>query len=174
MAARWDYIEYLVSRGAFLNVKDAYGRTPLHAAVSGGPRCVRAAVALIKRGADLLASDHRGTTPLDALCCSDERMSALVSAAIEAVIVATKRAAEEAMVFKAAAEAGKAAAERAAAEALAGKAAAEAAVTAALCLFERKYRYCSGVDRSRCRHLLQEQRWTDVRPFLTLHSRKSV
>jgi hypothetical protein len=141
-------IECLVSRGASLSVKDEYGRTPLHAAVSGGPMCVRAAVALIKRGADLLASDHFGTTPLHALLAfdhrcgrllrsiwsSDHRMSAVVSAARETLSVAIERAAEEAMVYKTAAEAGKAAAERAAseaAEAMAGKAAAEAEKAAA-------------------------------------------
>ena len=120
-------IECLVSRGASLSVKDEYGRTPLHAAVSGGPMCVRAAVALIKRGADLLASDHRGVTPLHALLAFNDRCGGVLRFAIE-------RAAQEAMVYKTAAEAGKAAAERAAseaAEAMAGKAAAEAGKAAA-------------------------------------------
>lgn len=52
-----------LSRGDDLNVKDEYGRTPLHAAAEEG--WTHFAATLIERGADIQVRDTEGDTPLD-------------------------------------------------------------------------------------------------------------
>ena len=53
----------LLTQGAEVNARNAYGWTPLHiAAVGGDPAVV---VLLLQHGADVHAQSHIGTTPLD-------------------------------------------------------------------------------------------------------------
>jgi ankyrin repeat protein len=53
----------LLAKGAEVNVRNAYGWTPLHIAAAGGDPGVIAL--LLHHGADVHAQSHIGTTPLD-------------------------------------------------------------------------------------------------------------
>jgi ankyrin repeat protein len=53
----------LLTRGAEVNARNAYGWTPLHVAAAGGDPAVVAL--LLQHGADVHAQSHIGTTPLD-------------------------------------------------------------------------------------------------------------
>jgi ankyrin repeat protein len=53
----------LLTRGAEVNARNAYGWTPLHIAAVGGDPAVVAL--LLRHGADVHAQSHIGTTPLD-------------------------------------------------------------------------------------------------------------
>jgi len=52
----------LISKGANVNAKDIYGRTPLH--FIGLNICINIGVLLISKGADLNAKGYKGYTPL--------------------------------------------------------------------------------------------------------------
>ncbi|GKT47789.1 ankyrin-1 [Colletotrichum spaethianum] len=58
-----EIVETLLRFGAFLDVQDAKGETPLHLAVAHGQRKVK--TLLVKRGADVRMLSSRGSTPLD-------------------------------------------------------------------------------------------------------------
>lgn len=53
----------LLTQGAEVNARNAYGWTPLHVAAVGGDPAVVAL--LLQHGADVHAQSHIGTTPLD-------------------------------------------------------------------------------------------------------------
>ena len=56
-------MEALLAKGAEVNVRNAYGWTPLHIAAAGGDPVVVAL--LLKHGANVHAQSHIGTTALD-------------------------------------------------------------------------------------------------------------
>ena len=53
----------LLTHGAEVNARNAYGWTPLHVAAAGGDPAV--VTLLLQHGADVHAQSHIGTTPLD-------------------------------------------------------------------------------------------------------------
>jgi ankyrin repeat protein len=53
----------LLTQGAEVNARNAYGWTPLHVAAAGGDPAVVAL--LLQHGADVHTRSHIGTTPLD-------------------------------------------------------------------------------------------------------------
>lgn len=56
-------IRALLAQGADVNVRNAYGWTPLHVAAAGGD--VSIVAMLLQHGADVHARSHIGATPLD-------------------------------------------------------------------------------------------------------------
>lgn len=56
-------VRFFVSKGADVNVKDNYGRTPLHKTQFN--KSVDTAKFLVSKGADANAKDSTGSSPLD-------------------------------------------------------------------------------------------------------------
>ncbi len=71
------FLKYIASHGVDINLKNSYGRTPLHFAVSRGQ--IHVTRALIEHGADYTQVNRRGDTLLDIALDRQKELSKLTS-----------------------------------------------------------------------------------------------
>jgi ankyrin repeat protein len=71
-AGEVEVVEFLLSKGAELNDRTKYGRSPLHRSAWKGQLAM--AKFLVEKGAELNATDIYGNTPLDAATSKELRL----------------------------------------------------------------------------------------------------